>query len=262
MSIRALTLSLVASLYFAGVGPVRAGELYSLPHDLSPWAMFLAADIVVKAVIIGLAFASVLAWSVFLGKLIELRLRRRQIESALDIWSQSPSLAAAADQASNVRGAPAAMIAAAQREIAMSELASKEGVKERVASRLSGIVSRSARDCASGTGVLASIGATGPFVGLFGTVWGIMNSFIGISKAQTSNLAVVAPGIAEALLATAIGLVAAIPAVLFYNYLVRLIGGQRALMSEAGEEIQRLVSRDLDRLSVRQRHFEEAGHGC
>ena len=95
--------------------------------------------------------------------------------------------------------------------------------------------------------MLATIGATAPFVGLFGTVWGIMNSFIGISKAQTTNLAVVAPGIAEALLATAIGLVAAIPAVVIYNIFARRIGAYRALLADLSAEILRLVSRELDR---------------
>ena len=94
----------------------------------------------------------------------------------------------------------------------------REGVKERVASRLERLEAGAGRRMLKGTGVLATIGATAPFVGLFGTVWGIMNSFIGISKSQTTNLAVVAPGIAEALLATALGLVAAIPAVVIYNH--------------------------------------------
>ena len=98
-----------------------------------------------------------------------------------------------------------------------------------------------------GTGALATIGATAPFVGQFGTVWGIMNSFIGISKAHTTNLAVVAPGIAEALLATAIGLFAAIPAVVIYNQFTRSIARYRALLGDASAEVLRLVSRDLDR---------------
>jgi biopolymer transport protein ExbB len=97
-----------------------------------------------------------------------------------------------------------------------------------------------------GTGLLATVGATAPFVGLFGTVWGIMNSFIGISKAHTTNLAVVAPGIAEALLATAIGLVAAIPAVILYNQLARAVAGYRALVRENASEVQRILSRELD----------------
>ena len=94
--------------------------------------------------------------------------------------------------------------------------------------------------------MLATIGSTGPFVGLFGTVWGIMNSFIGISKSQTTNLAVVAPGIAEALLATALGLVAAIPAVVIYNLFARQIASYRALLGDGSAEITRLVGRDLD----------------
>ena len=94
--------------------------------------------------------------------------------------------------------------------------------------------------------MLATIGATAPFVGLFGTVWGIMNSFIGISESQTTNLAVVAPGIAEALLATALGLVAAIPAVVIYNVFARSTAGYRALLADAAAGVERLVSRDLD----------------
>ena len=101
-----------------------------------------------------------------------------------------------------------------------------------------------------GTGILATIGSPGPFVGLFGTVWGIMNSFIGISEAQTTNLAVVAPGIAEALLATAMGLVAAIPAVVIYNAFARSIAGYKALLLDASAELLRLVSRDIDRATI------------
>jgi biopolymer transport protein ExbB len=111
---------------------------------------------------------------------------------------------------------------------------------------------------AKGTGLLATIGATAPFVGLFGTVWGIMNSFIGISKAQTTNLAVVAPGIAEALLATAIGLFAAIPAVIIYNLFARWTAGYRALVGDAAAEVLRLVSRDLDRGSTHLRRARAA----
>src|SRR5690606_38089501 len=104
-----------------------------------------------------------------------------------------------------------------------------------------------ARRMTRGTGILATIGSTAPFVGLFGTVWGIMNSFIGISKAQTTNLAVVAPGIAEALLATALGLVAAIPAVIIFNMFARATAGYRGLLGDGAAELLRMVSRDLDR---------------
>jgi biopolymer transport protein ExbB len=121
------------------------------------------------------------------------------------------------------------------------------GLLPRVSSHLARIEAAAARRMGFGVGVLATIGATAPFVGLFGTVWGIMNAFIGISQAHTTNLAVVAPGIAEALLATALGLVAAIPAVVMYNFFSRWIAGYRALHADASAEILRIVSRDLDR---------------
>src|SRR5690606_21792820 len=121
------------------------------------------------------------------------------------------------------------------------------GLKERVASHLGRIEAQAARRMSAGTGLLATIGSTAPFVGLFGTVWGIMNAFIGISEAQTTNLAVVAPGIAEALLATALGLVAAIPAVVIYNHFARAIGAYRAQLADVSAAVLRLVSRDLSR---------------
>ena len=125
-----------------------------------------------------------------------------------------------------------------------------EGIKERVASRLERIEAAGGRDISRGIGILATIGATAPFVGLFGTVWGIMDSFIGISRADTTNLAIVAPGIAEALLATAFGLAAAIPAVVIYNMFSRQIAGYRVLMGDASAEVMRLVGRDLDHQSA------------
>jgi biopolymer transport protein ExbB len=99
----------------------------------------------------------------------------------------------------------------------------------------------------SGVTAVGSIGSTAPFVGLFGTVWGIMNAFVGIAESGSSNLAVVAPGIAEALMATALGLVAAIPAVLLYNHLTRAVGGYRAALTDAAALVERTLSRDLDR---------------
>ena len=126
-------------------------------------------------------------------------------------------------------------------------LSDPEGIKERVVSRFQRHEASVARNMTRGVNVLATIGAVAPFVGLFGTVWGIMNSFIGIAEKQTTNLAVVAPGIAEALLATAIGLVAAIPAVVIYNHFSRRIAAHRALVSDSAAAILRLVSRDLSR---------------
>jgi biopolymer transport protein ExbB len=209
--------------------------------------MFMAADIVVKAVMVGLAFASVLTWTIWLAKVLELLAARRRLStvvsalSAARTWSDARDLQNGNDTAS-------ALIAAADTELQQSaDALSPEGVKERIASRLERLEAAAGRQMIRGTGLLATIGATAPFVGLFGTVWGIMNAFIGISKLHTTNLAVVAPGIAEALLATALGLVAAIPAVVMYNMFSRWIAGYRALHADASAEILRLVSRDLDR---------------
>jgi biopolymer transport protein ExbB len=144
-----------------------------------------------------------------------------------------------------------ALIDAAALELRMSfDVADREGVKARIASRLQRIEVAFARDMNRGTGLLATIGSTAPFVGLFGTVWGIMNSFIGIADANTTHLAVVAPGIAEALLATALGLVAAIPAVVIYNHFARVLAGLRALAGDVSAGVQQLVSRDLDRRGI------------
>ncbi|MDP2411395.1 MAG: tonB-system energizer ExbB [Pseudolabrys sp.] len=228
-----------------------------LPRDLTPWGMYMAADIVVKAVMIGLVLASVLTWTIWLAKSIELMFARRRMRQTIGALGQSRSWSEALANASSRNGNAAAMVRATDAELKLSaDAISPEGVKERVASRLSRIEAAAGRSMMRGTGILASIGSTAPFVGLFGTVWGIMNSFIGISKAQTTNLAVVAPGIAEALLATALGLVAAIPAVVMYNMFSRSIAGYRAQYADATSEILRIVSRDLDRGAFDQRPAE------
>lgn len=229
-----------------------------LPHDLSPWGMFMAADRVVKAVMIGLALASLATWTVWAAKSLELATAKRQTRRALALLAEVRSLAEAEEKLAFDKSAAGALVRAAAAEARLSADAhphgdGKDGVKERVASRLDRIEAAAARRMTAGTGVLATIGSTGPFVGLFGTVWGIMNSFIGISKAHTTNLAVVAPGIAEALLATAIGLVAAIPAVVIYNVFARAISGYRAQIGDVAAEILRLVSRDLDRGALARR---------
>jgi biopolymer transport protein ExbB len=216
-----------------------------LPRDLSPWGMFLAADMVVKAVMIGLAFASVLTWTVWLAKVIELIFARRALRRALAALGQAHSFDDAVDYGRG-RGEAAALLRTSEVELKLSGDA-RTNVKERVASRLQRLEANAARRMMRGTGLLATVGATAPFVGLFGTVWGIMNSFIGISQQHTTNLAVVAPGIAEALLATALGLVAAIPAVVMYNMFSRWIAGYRALQADVSAAILRLISRDLDR---------------
>lgn len=230
-------------------GPSTATSL-TLPRDLSPWGMFMAADIVVKAVMIGLAFASFVTWTIWLAKSLEIlggKLRARRAAQAI---GNAATLNQAGRALGHNNGPGALLVRAAEEEAAFSagslDHVSGDGLKERVTSRLSRIEAAAARRMSRGTGVLATIGSTAPFVGLFGTVWGIMNAFIGISQAQTTNLAVVAPGIAEALLATAMGLVAAIPAVVIYNVFARSIAGYRQILADASAGVERLVSRDLD----------------
>ena len=225
-----------------------------LPRDLSPWGMFMAADMVVKAVMVGLAFASVLTWTIWFAKALELMFARRRLHAAIDRLAHAKSWSEANVRTKGRDVGIAAMLRAADTELRMSADAhSATGIKERIASRLERLEAAAGRQMIRGTGILATIGATAPFVGLFGTVWGIMNSFIGISKSHTTNLAVVAPGIAEALLATALGLVAAIPAVVMYNMFSRWIAGYRALHADAAAEILRIVSRDLDRGTLDER---------
>ncbi|HVY34636.1 MAG TPA: tonB-system energizer ExbB [Caulobacteraceae bacterium] len=217
-----------------------------LPHDLSVWAMFVHADSVVKVVIIGLALASVVTWTVLLAKSLELTRATQEQRRVLERVSEARTLASAASELG--RDSPAAaLVVAAEVELRLSirVLDDRDGVKERVVSRLERLEAAAGRRMVKGTGVLATIGATAPFVGLFGTVWGIMNSFIGIGRSQTTNLAVVAPGIAEALLATACGLVAAIPAVVIYNHFARQTVSYRALVADTSAAVLRLVSRDL-----------------
>jgi biopolymer transport protein ExbB len=217
-------------------------------HDLSPWAMFKNADIIVQLVMLGLAFASLVTWTVAIAKTMELTASQRRLKGALKRVSESRSLAEAQLALGNKDTVLSTLLAAALKEARMSMgISSDEGIKERAASSFSEIMRAEARRVRFGMGALATIGATSPFVGLFGTVWGIMNSFIGISKSQTTNLAVVAPGIAEALLATAIGLVAAIPAVIIYNHFARMTKTYMEYVNRASGAAGRLLSRDLDR---------------
>ena len=219
--------------------------------ELSPWSMFKSADILVKAVMLGLAFASLVTWTIFIAKMIELTVIQRKLRSALAKIVDARSLAEAQFALGAKGSVLASFLAAAMREARLSAgISSDAGIKERAASSFAEIVRAEARRIRLGMGLLATIGATSPFVGLFGTVWGIMNSFIGISKSQTTNLAVVAPGIAEALLATAFGLVAAIPAVIIYNHFARVTKGYLELVNRASGAAGRLLSRDLDRTHV------------
>ena len=229
---------------------VEQPKIPTLPHDLSPWGMFQAADVIVKGVMIGLAIASFLTWTVWLAKALELAVAKRRLRHAGSRIRAAHTLTAAIEAVESLRGTGAYLVREAAEEMHASavvlDLADCQGIKERVTSRLSRVEAAAGRRMSLGTGVLATIGATAPFVGLFGTIWGIMNAFIGISQAQTTNLAVVAPGIAEALLATALGLVAAIPAVIIYNVFARSLAGYRLLLADVSGVVERLVSRDLD----------------
>ncbi len=169
-----------------------------LEREMSPWTMFMSADILVKLVMISLTFASLATWTIFIAKTIQLALARRKLIAALARIADARTLVQAQVALGPDGGILAALLAAAIRECKMSAGSLVEsGVKERVASNLVEMIRTEARSVRLGMAVLATIGSTAPFVGLFGTVWGIMNSFIGISKAQTTNLAVVAPGIAK-----------------------------------------------------------------
>lgn len=217
--------------------------------DLSVWGMYQHADIVVKVVMIGLLLASVVTWCIFFSKSVELSGAKRRLKREQDAIANARSLQEAAQtcQSFSDKSLTAHFLKEAENEIALSQGSDdNDGIKERTAFRLERRVGFFSRHAGRGNGFLATIGAIAPFVGLFGTVWGIMNSFIGIAQTQTTNLAVVAPGIAEALLATAIGLVAAIPAVVIYNVFARMIAGYKASMGDVAAQILLLQSRDLD----------------
>ncbi|MDR2309058.1 MAG: tonB-system energizer ExbB [Paucimonas sp.] len=239
--------ALVDNLQQSTEAVVAEDTSLGMAHDLSPWGMYKNADVVVKAVMIGLAIASIITWTIWIAKGFELMGAKRRLRGEIAALKKSVTLKEASD-VSNKEGTLAhTLVHDALEEMRLSANArEKEGIKERVSFRLERLVAASGRTMSSGTGVLATIGSTAPFVGLFGTVWGIMNSFIGIAKTQTTNLAVVAPGIAEALLATALGLVAAIPAVVIYNVFARSIAGYKAQVSDASAQVLLLVSRDLD----------------
>lgn len=226
------------------------GTIGNLPHDLNAWNMFLQADIIVKAVMVTLALAAIFVWLAALAKRLEILREKRAILRALPALADLRLQGIAANQAR----VPAALIREAQDEVErLVPGMDGEAAKARIALRLQRVEAGAAREISSGLGLIATVGSIGPFVGLFGTVWGIMNSFVGIAKTQTTNLAVVAPGIAEALLATAIGLVAAIPAVALYNMLTRAIGGYKASLADASALVMLAASRIIDKQPATQR---------
>jgi len=243
---KAVALMAFGAVSLPGVG-LAATDTALLPRNLSPWGMFVNADIVVQAVMVGLAIASLITWTVWLAKTIEISRATSSAKRRLALLESERLLADAEHASRDGSDAVAQIIQSAAREASLSDGVIDDGFKERIVLRLERVEAAMSRRIARGTGVLATIGATAPFVGLFGTVWGIMNAFIGISEAHTTNLAVVAPGIAEALLATALGLVAAIPAVVIYNHLGRSIGAYRALLGDASTQVMLLISRQGDR---------------
>ena len=244
-----LTLLIAVTAAACVLSPLAAAaEETAARSHLTAWGMARNADPIVQGVLIGLVIASIVTWTIWLAKTIELLLAKRRVRAGLDVLRRARSITESIDQLADEQGEMRRFADAAITEWKMSGVAvEREGIKERIASRLDRLEAAFARRITRATGVLATIGATAPFVGLAGTVWGIMNSFINISNTQTTNLAVVAPGIAEALLATALGLAAAIPAVVIYNVFARQITGYRALLGDASAEVMRMVSRDLDR---------------
>jgi len=234
-----------AIVFFQAITGQAAQAAPLIPAQLSVGSMFAAADWVVKLVILGLVFASIVTWTVFVAKWIELR-KVASAQAALNAAILPTQTLA--DARSKAPGA-ADLLDAAELELSLSRdaLHDTDGIGQRISTRFARIEAATGRRLARGIPVLATIGATAPFVGLFGTVWGIMNAFIGIAENQTTNLAVVAPGIAEALLATGVGLFAAIPAVVIYNHFSRLVAEQRAISADRAAAVLNIASRDLSR---------------
>jgi len=235
-----------------------------IPKDLSVLGMYHHADIIVKIVMIGLLLASVVTWTLLFSKGAEVFAGKRRLRRELSALLPVRSLQEAIEQADSfaANSISSLMLRDAQNELELSAGSTdNNGIKDRTGFRLERRVSAAGRYMGRGNGILATIGAISPFVGLFGTVWGIMNSFIGIAQTQTTNLAVVAPGIAEALLATAVGLVAAIPAVVIYNIFARTIASYRHQVGDVAAQILLLQGRDLDlAASASEAPRAQAGH--
>ncbi|MBF0665303.1 MAG: tonB-system energizer ExbB [Brevundimonas sp.] len=224
---------------------------------LTPARMFMDADIVVKVVMIGLLLASVFTWVILLIKLFEFGSLNRATDRFLESFRQTRTIADMRRVATSeeFEGNPLAdMAAAATDEVELSRQAGlsvtgdhRDSALMRAQAAVSAVQSGLAKRLSGGQQFMASTGSTAPFIGLFGTVYGVMNSFIGIANTNTTNLAVVAPGIAEALLATGIGLFAAIPAVIFYNYFNTRIAAYGTRSDGFNAELMNAVSRNLDK---------------
>ena len=222
------------------------------PGDLSIWGLFLQADPVVKIVIIGLILASIWVWAVIFEKWSLLRRINRQADAFEDRFWSGGSLEELYEQEGTRPSNPmAAVFGAAMGEWQRSARANgadfaHSGARERVDRAITVTVGREMDRMERWMIFLASVGATAPFVGLFGTVWGIMHSFAAIAAVHNTNLAVVAPGIAEALFATAIGLVAAIPAVISYNKISTDLGRFATRLEGFGAEFSAILSRQSE----------------
>ena len=224
---------------------------------ITPISMFMEATVVVKVVMAGLLLASILSWTLLLIKLFEFGSLNRKTDSFLETFRGARTIAdmrAVATQEEFDGNPLADMAAAATEEIELSRQSGLSVTGDHLDSALgraqaavAAVQSGLAKRLSGGQQFLASVGSIGPFVGLFGTVYGIMNSFIGIAESNTTNLAVVAPGIAEALLATGIGLFAAIPAVVFYNYFNTRIAGYGTRADGFAAELLNGISRQLDK---------------
>ena len=225
--------------------------------NLTPITMFMIAHPVVKVVMIGLVLASIFTWTLLIIKLIEFGALNKKTDRFLETFRGARSIADMRKVATSEEfdGNPLAdMAAAATEEVELSRQAGLNVVGEhrdsalyRAQTSVSAVQSSLAARLSGGQQFLASVGSSGPFIGLFGTVYGIMNSFISIAESNTTNLAVVAPGIAEALLATGIGLFAAIPAVIFYNYFNTRIAAYGTRSDGFNAELMNAISRNLDK---------------
>lgn len=222
-------------------------------HSVELESLFWDAHVIVQAVMIGLAIAAFVALVILIHKLFEFGFAFASMRKTARLLASASSLHAVAEAVAGRKGPSVDMIRAADEELRLAEAepALIPGTRDRTDTAMSRIEAGAAARLRSGTGILASIGSLSPFVGLFGTVFGIMNSFLAIAQSNTTNLAVVAPGIAEALLATAIGLAAAIPAVLIYNVLSRKLAKYRLQLNDVAAAAARLQSRSIDRLSAR-----------
>ncbi|MEN3166210.1 tonB-system energizer ExbB [Gluconobacter sp. OJB] len=215
--------------------------------SVSLWTMFVSAGPLVRIVMLILMSASLLTWTIFIAKSLEFVRVRSALKKAEHTLQDADTFNLSEEW---TRGNPSIahmliMAALEERRRSQGILEDREGLKERIVLHLERLEAGEGRRLMRGTGLLATIGATAPFVGLFGTVWGIMTSFTGIAASKAASLAVVAPGIAEALLATALGLVAAIPAVVIYNHLMRQCASCRAQVADLTSLVMRQVSRDL-----------------